>query len=420
MSEPLAPADVNENAGEKTASVQSAGPTHDFKPAAAPPNRSPAANVNDPGYKMLGVLGRGGMGVVYKAIQEKANRLVALKMILAGAHADQQDRTRFHVEAAAAARMSHPNIVQLYEVGETPDGFPFFSLEFVAGGTLAERLKQGPLRPRDAAALVESLARAMQYAHERGIVHRDLKPLNILLEGGKQQAADSRKQTADGNSTLKPEPASRTIGAVGSSSSPSAAGSLLPAVPKISDFGLAKQLDSEDGLTRTGAIMGTPAYMAPEQAFGQSKNVGPAADIYALGAILYECLTGRPPFKGATVADTLEQVRTMEPITLRAYAKEMPRDLETICLHCLHKEPQRRYASAEALADDLRRYCEGKPITVRPVGNVERAWRWCRRNPGWALMIALVAASLFGTTVVSLGAYVEVSAQPRHCRRQTH
>jgi serine/threonine protein kinase/tetratricopeptide (TPR) repeat protein len=412
MSEPLTPADVNESAAERTASVQPAGATQDFKPAAAPSNRNAAANVQVPGYKMLGVLGRGGMGVVYKAIQEKANRLVALKMILAGSHADQSDRLRFKAEAEAAARLSHPNIVQLYEVSETPEGFPFFSLEFVSGGTLAERLKQGPLRPLEAAALVESLARAMQYAHERGIVHRDLKPLNILLEGGSaSQAASSIAQADSLKATLKagkPDATPRTFTA---SASLSASGNQSLAVPKISDFGLAKQLDSEDGLTRTGAIMGSPAYMAPEQAFGQSKTVGPAADIYALGAILYECLTGRPPFKGATIADTLEQVRTMEPITLKAYTKEIPADLETICLHCLHKEPQRRYASAEALADDLRRYCEGKPITVRPVGNLERAWRWCRRNPGWAAMIALVAACLVGTTVVSLGAYVDVSAQ---------
>jgi serine/threonine protein kinase len=391
MSEEKPVIHVDEPVSDQTVSVKEPiAATQNYRPQAPNPGAS-SAGVQVPGYRILSVLGRGGMGIVYKAIQEKANRLVALKMILAGAHADQHDQTRFRVEAEAAARLSHPNIVQLYEVGDTPDGFPYFSLEFVSGGTLAERLKQGPLRPKEAGPLVEMLARAMQYAHERGIIHRDLKPLNILLE----LPAGSRQQTADSKATMKPEADRRTIGG-SDTSSLLGTGSLLTAIPKISDFGLAKQLDSEDGLTRTGAIMGSPNYMAPEQAFGLSKNVGPAADIYALGAILYECLTGRPPFKGATMADTLEQVRTMEPITLRAFAKEIPRDLETICLHCLHKDPQRRYGSAEALADDLRRYYEGKPISVRPVSNFERTWRWCRRNPGWAGMIGLAISLLFG------------------------
>lgn len=371
-----------------------------MKPAgAAPATGLPTA----PGYRMLGVLGRGGMGVVYKAIQQKANRPVALKMILGGAHADQAAKLRFRVEAEAAARLSHPHIVQVYEVGETPEGFPFFSLEFVAGGNLAERLKQGPLRSGEAAVLVEALARAMQYAHEHGIVHRDLKPLNILLEGTRSQESGARSQGSgnDKKETIIKNPADKTLNRPELPASRSAASLPIdakPLIPKISDFGLAKQLDAEDALTRTGAIMGSPSYMAPEQAFGQSKNVGPAADIYALGAILYECLTGRPPFKGASVADTLEQVRTMEPITIRTFAKEIPADLETICLHCLHKDPLRRYASAEALADDLRRFQEQKPISVRPVSNFERAWRWCRRNPGWAGMIA--AMNLLVITII--------------------
>jgi len=387
MSDPKNPTEPSESAAQQTASLRQAGGTQDFQAGAPTASRDVSTNVQVPGYKMLGVLGRGGMGVVYKALQEKANRLVALKMILAGAHADQHEQTRFRVEAEAVAKLSHPNIVQLFEVGETPDGFPFFSLEFVAGGTLAERLKQGPLRAAEAANLVEALARAMQYAHEQGVVHRDLKPLNILLEGAR---------IAAGSDTMIKDRAAKTINTpdrlpTGSSASLSFDGS-RPLVPKISDFGLAKQLDTEDGLTRTGAIMGSPAYMAPEQAFGQSKHVGPAADIYALGAILYECLTGRPPFKGATIADTLEQVRTMEPISARAFAKEIPPDLETICLHCLHKDPQRRFGSAEALAEDLRRYREGQPISVRPVSKLERTWRWCKRNPWLASAFAAVAA----------------------------
>lgn len=376
--------------------------TKDFRPKTLTPGR-PAPTAQVPGYRILEVLGRGGMGIVYKAIQEKANRLVALKMILAGAHADPTEHTRFRVEAEAVAKLSHPNIVQLYEVGDTPDGFPFFSLEYVAGGTLSERFKQGPMRPADAAALIEALARAMQCAHEQGIVHRDLKPLNILLAaGGRQQAAGIGTNLDRGVTLTTSGAAATTL---------QAAGCVPPAVPKISDFGLAKLVESDDGLTRTGAIMGTPAYMAPEQAFGRSKEVGPAADIYALGAILYECLTGRPPFKGATVADTLEQVRTMEPITLKQFMREFPIDLETICLHCLHKDPRRRYASAEALADDLRRFQEHKPISVRPVNNVERTWRWCRRNPGWAAMIAAVAILLLVITAGSATGFVVVSAQ---------
>jgi serine/threonine protein kinase len=346
---------------------------------------------------MLGILGRGGMGVVYKAIQEKANRPVAIKMILSGVHASPTEQMRFRAEAEAAARLSHPHIVQLYEVGETSEGILFFSLEFVSGGTLAEHLKQGRLEPQAAAALLEALARAMGYAHERGIVHRDLKPANILLSGGGDQESGIRGQeagsTADGTDPSSKEAGAMTItraeDATPRSGAPPAPDCGL-LTPKISDFGLAKQLDAEDGLTGTGAIVGTPAYMAPEQAFGESKNVGPAADTYALGAILYECLTGRPPFQGASIADMLEQVRTTEPVAVRAIVKEIHRDLETICLHCLRKDPQRRYPSAEALADDLRRYQEQKPILVRPVSRPERAYRWCRRNPAWAAMVGTV------------------------------
>ncbi|MFO0965621.1 MAG: serine/threonine-protein kinase [Gemmataceae bacterium] len=397
------PAGDNQTTSAYTESQAPAAPTGEpgAKAGIKPGAPRPAAAVQVPGYRITEVLGRGGMGVVYKAIQEKANRAVALKMILAGAHADQADQVRFRAEAEAAARLSHPHIVQLYEVGETPEGFPFFSLEFVAGGTLAERLKRGPLRPVEAAHLIETLARAMQYAHERGVVHRDLKPANILLTGGMDQdsafrtdASASRTQNAD--PTVIASAQSTTSHALGA---------------KISDFGLAKQLDSQDGVTRTGAIMGTPSYMAPEQAFGQSKNVGPAADIYALGAMLYECLTGRPPFRGATVADTLEQVRTMEPVTIRAFVKEIPADLETICLHCLHKEPLRRYASADALAEDLRRYCEGQPISVRPVGRLERTWRWCRRNPWLAGTTALAALLLIAVAGVSVFAYFDAEAR---------
>ncbi|HEV3262371.1 MAG TPA: serine/threonine-protein kinase, partial [Gemmataceae bacterium] len=270
------------------------------------------------GYEILGVLGRGGMGVVYQARQVKLRRLVALKMILAGQHAGPEQLARFRAEAEAVARLQHANIVQIHEVGEH-DGQPFFSLEFVEGGSLAHKLAGVPEPPAQAARLVETLARAIEAAHQRGIIHRDLKPANVLL-------------TADGT-------------------------------PKITDFGLAKHLQDEPavskgepgvstagGLTATGAVLGTPSYMAPEQAAGKAGEMTAAVDIYALGAILYELLTGRPPFRAATVLETLEQVRTVEPVPPSRLQPKVPRDLETICLKCLEKEPGKRYPSAQELA----------------------------------------------------------------------
>ena len=266
------------------------------------------------------------MGVVYKARQTKLDRVVALKMILSGGYAGEADLARFRTEAEAIARLQHPNIVQIYEVGEQ-NGLPFFSLEFCGGGSLEKELDGTPLPPKKAAALVETLARAMQAAHEQGVVHRDLKPANVLL-------------AKDGT-------------------------------PKITDFGLAKKLD-EVGQTASGAVMGTPSYMAPEQASGKSQEIGARTDVYALGAILYECLTGRPPFKAATPLDTIMQVVSDEPVPPRQLQSRTPRDLETICLKCLQKEPRKRYASAKALANDLHRYQAGEPIKARPVGRVER------------------------------------------------
>jgi eukaryotic-like serine/threonine-protein kinase len=301
-------------------------------------------------YELLEELGRGGMGVVYKARQSKLNRLVALKMILAGEYAGEREIARFRTEAEAVARLQHPNIVQIFEVGEH-DGHPYFSLEFVDGGSLAQKLDGTPLPPQKAARLVETLARAMYAAHQAGIVHRDLKPANVLL-------------TADGT-------------------------------PKITDFGLAKKLDGGAGQTQSGAIMGTPSYMAPEQAGGKSKEIGPAADTYALGAILYELLTGRPPFKASTPLDTVLQVVSDEPVPPRQLQSKTPRDLETICLKCLQKAPGKRYASAEALAEDLRRFQAGEPITARPVGRLERGVKWTKRRPAVAgLLAALVLAAI--------------------------
>jgi WD40 repeat protein/tRNA A-37 threonylcarbamoyl transferase component Bud32 len=310
-----------------------------------------------PGYEIVGELGRGGMGVVYKARQIRLNRPVALKMILAGAHAGGDAAARFLAEAEAVAQLQHPNIVQIFHIDEHA-GFPYFEMEFVGGGSLADRLDGTPRPPREAARVTEIVARAIAEAHRQGIVHRDLKPGNILL-------------TPEGT-------------------------------PKVADFGLAKLLNVESGLTRTDSVLGSPSYMAPEQAEGKTKEVGPTADVYALGAILYELLTGRPPFRGATVLETLEQVKTAEPVPPSRLVPRLPRDIETICLKCLQKDPSRRYESAAALAEELRRFQAGEPIVARPVGSVERAWRWCRRNPVvaglTAAVLLLFAAGFAGVT----------------------
>jgi hypothetical protein len=306
-----------------------------------------------PGYEILGELGRGGMGVVYKARHLGLNRLVALKMILAGGHAGPDELARFRAEAEAVARLNHPNIVQIHDVGES-GGLPYFSLEFVEGGSLDRKLAGTPLPSDEAAQLAERLARAMAAAHAAGLVHRDLKPANVLLG-------------ADGT-------------------------------PKVTDFGLAKKLDTA-GQTASGAIMGTPSYMAPEQASGKSREIGPACDVYALGAILYECLTGRPPFKAATPLDTIMQVVSAEPVSPRQLNVRVPVDLETICLKCLQKEAARRYAGAAAMADELSRFRDGLPIQARPVGSLERAAKWVKRRPTAAATAALLALLVLGAAV---------------------
>jgi serine/threonine-protein kinase len=354
-------------------SVPPPGPNGETATYNAPPTFDPArtgaydsneADNNDfavtigpslPGYEILGELGRGGMGVVYKARQIALNRVVAIKMILAGPHASKETTARFLAEAQAVARFQHQNLVQVFEVGEF-DGMPYFSLEFVDGGTLAKKIAREPQPPKYAAETVEQLARAMQYAHDRGIAHRDLKPANILI-------------APDG-------------------------------IPKITDFGLAKSLEDDSGQTQSGQIMGTPSYMAPEQAEGRP-NIGAPADVYALGSILYDLLTGRPPFAGSSVLDTLEMVRTREPVPPSQLTAKLPRDLETICLKALQKDIAKRYASAGELADDLRRFLDGRPILARPVGKVEKAWRWAKREPaqagalvlGLALLVVLMIAS---------------------------
>jgi eukaryotic-like serine/threonine-protein kinase len=336
--------------GDRSASaVDSEDATLSRQVDAAPPPR-PAPTI--PGYLIEGELGRGAMGIVYLARQARLNRPCALKVILAGVHADPVATVRFLGEAEAVARLQHPHIVQIHHTGEA-DGLPFLELEYLPGGSLDRTLDGTPWPARRAAALIEAVARGAAEAHRLGIIHRDLKPSNILI-------------AADGT-------------------------------PKIADFGVAKSLLVESGLTATDAILGSPSYMAPEQAEGKAKQVGPLADVYALGAILYELLVGRPPFRGTTVLETLEQVRTAEAVPPRRLVPGLPRDAETIAMKCLQKDPARRYGSADALAEDLRRFLAGEPILARRTGPVERAWRTCKRNPVIATMAAgLLLALLIG------------------------
>jgi tRNA A-37 threonylcarbamoyl transferase component Bud32/tetratricopeptide (TPR) repeat protein len=304
------------------------------------------------GYEILEEIGRGGMAVVHKARQPGIGRVVALKRILAGADARPEELARFQREAKLAASLRHPNLVQVHDYGEQ-DGLPYLVMEYVEGGTLATRLAEGPMEEGEAATLVATLAEAVEHAHQVGVIHRDLKPGNVLLAN---------------------------------------------VVAKIADFGLARQLGATLH-TQPGAVIGTPSYMAPEQALGDPSIVGSPADIYALGAILYECLTGRPPFRAATAMETLVQVRTLDPVPPSRLQPRVPCDLETICLKCLHKEPTRRYESAQALADDLRRFLAGEPIQARPVGLLERLWKWARRKPTSATLIVVAMVTAIGLLV---------------------
>ncbi len=306
------------------------------------------------GYEILGRLGQGGMGVVYRARQRGLDRLVALKMIRAGSHAGPEHLLRFQIEVRAVARLRHPNVVQVYDVGEA-DGLPYVALELLEGGSLESRVAGTPQPEGRSAELIETLARAIASAHRAGVVHRDLKPANVLFN-------------ADGT-------------------------------PKIADFGLAKRLDQEDGQTHSGQVMGSPSFMAPEQARGLGRAVGPAADLYSLGAILYEMLAGRPPFKGGSAMETLFQVVNDEPVPPSKLRPGLSRDLETICLKCLAKEPDRRYGDADALADDLARHRGGAPILGRRTGPLERLGKWSRRQPAAA---ALVVASLGAVLVLAV------------------
>jgi eukaryotic-like serine/threonine-protein kinase len=329
------------------------------------------------GYELISELGRGGMGVVYEARHVRLNRPCALKMILAGAHASPEDVARFLTEAEAIARLQHPYIIQIRQIGDAL-GLPFLELEYVSGGSLDQKLDGTPWPTTPAARLAEQVALGIAEAHRQGIVHRDLKPSNILL-------------AADGT-------------------------------PKVGDFGLAKMLGSESGLTRTESVMGSPSYMAPEQAQGGAKSAGEGADVYAVGAILYELLTGRPPFRGITAFETLELVRTAEPVAPSRLLPGLPRDLETICLKSLQKEPAKRYQTALALADDLRRVLDCRPILARRISGVERSWRWCRRNRFVAAMTAIAAGAVLALAIGATMAALTFRAQRdqiRHADRQT-
>src|SRR5438874_1306743 len=316
-------------------------------------NISPSPMLMDFGdYELLEQIGRGGQGVVFRAHQKSLNRTVALKVISLGQWASEAHVKRFRREAEAAARLEHPCIVPIYEVGER-DGSCYFSMKFVEGGQLDEVIRRTPMSIRQAAELIANVGRTIHYAHEHGILHRDIKPGNILLD-------------------KKGE-------------------------PHLTDFGLARLVETESTVTRTKEVLGTPSYMAPEQAVGETKKLTSATDVYGLGAVLYQLLTGHPPFAGRTTYETVKLLLETEPRRPRLLNPKVDRDLSAICLKCLEKEPARRYASAELLAEELDRFCRGEPILARPVGWAERSWRWCRREPALAgLAAALVVVLIIG------------------------
>lgn len=323
-------------------------------------------------YELLGEIARGGMGVVYRARQVSLNRMVALKLLRDGALASAGEAERFRVEATAAAGLRHPHIVAVHEIGEH-EGQQFFSMDLVEGRNLADLTRDGPLPARMAATLVSQVAEAIQHAHERGILHRDLKPSNVLVDA--QGAA------------------------------------------QVTDFGLARQTNQDSGLTLTGQVLGTPGYMAPEQAAGRNRDVNVTSDTYALGAVLYHLITGRAPFMGESPAAVLRQVEEQEPVSPRLLNPSVPRDLETVTLKALNKDPARRYATASELAEDLGRFLRGEPVRARPIGRAERGWRWCRRNPALALSGAFSVVLLMAVVAVVTASSIRLAAQRREAEQ---
>jgi hypothetical protein len=348
-----------------------------------------------PGLELMDFLGSGGMGLVFKARQAKLDRDVAVKVLRDAHRADSEQRQRFLQEARAVARLRHPHLVQVYEFGEVPTAGraasqPYLVLEYISGGSLADFLRGSPQRPREAAQLVETLADAIHYAHQQGVIHRDLKPANILLQMTEVEGEKSTERVLDLHFS---SPGSLTANHC----------------PKVTDFGLAKFLTGSD-LTQSGYVLGTPSYMAPEQT-GKPGRITTAVDVYGLGAILYETLTGRPPFAAGTAQATQLQVRQDDPVPPRRLQPTVPRDLETICLKCLRKEAGRLYATAQDLADDLRRFRAGEPIRARAVGSGERVVAWCRRKPA-------VAGLLAALVLVFLGGLAGVFWQWQRARRE--
>lgn len=342
--------------------VEGDDPTADLAGAAAAtlPAGTKVSYLGD--YELLDEIARGGMGVVYRARQVSLNRTVAVKMILAGQLASEDDINRFHSEAEAAANLRHPNIVPIYEVGEH-EGRHYFSMELVDGQSLADLTRERTLPAKKAAEYVKTIAKAIHYAHAQGTLHRDLKPSNILIDTSDEL--------------------------------------------RITDFGLAKRAESNAQLTVSGAVLGTPGYMPPEQAGIRRGVIGPASDVYSLGAVLYKLLTGRPPFQGETAVETVMQAMDMEPVSPRTLNPNIPEDLATICLKCLEKRPDQRYATSQELADDLGRFLDHEPIVARPAGSMRKAWSWSKRRP-WTIT-ALISLCMVGLLSLAYGLWVENS-----------
>jgi eukaryotic-like serine/threonine-protein kinase len=342
-------------------------------------------------YELQEELGRGGMGIVYQGRHLPTGRVVALKMISTGALASPQAVKRFRTEAQATMRLDHPHIVPVYEIGDVA-GQHYFTMQFLPGGSLQQRLQQGPLPFAQAAAVVQGLAEAVQHAHRRGVIHRDIKPANVLLVEPEVVGRLSPTTVGVGSTdpvvavapasaeSLSPKPAASPGG---SGQDPGPGHPETPVV-KLTDFGLARLLEGGSGLTATGEQMGTPSYMPPEQAAGRVHDIGPWSDVYSLGALLYCLVTGCPPFQAATPLETMRLVLEQEPVPVRHLARSCPRDLETVCHRCLEKDTGRRYPTAAELAEELARFRRGEPVVSRPVGRLERAWRWCKRNPAVA------------------------------------